>query len=175
MAVQPILIYGDPFLHKKSDPVEEIDDEFRTLVDTMFQTMIEARGIGLAAIQIGVKKAVIVIDIPHEEGDNNNKKGSMLTIINPTLTDRQGMCTVEEGCLSIPGINADIDRSETITVRYFNINNEEVELTCNGLLARVIQHEYDHLQGILFTQHLKPSVRKKLAHRLQQLANGVEV
>ena len=175
MAVQPILIYGNPLLHKKAVTVEEINDEIQTLVDNMFQTMIEARGIGLAAIQIGVEKSVIVIDLPQEDGDENNNNNSMLAMINPELIDLQGMCTIEEGCLSVPGINADIDRPETITVQYVNTNNETIEMKCSGLLARVIQHEYDHLQGILFIKHLKPSVRKKLAPQLRQLAKGVEV
>jgi len=175
MAVQPILMYGNPLLHKKAVPVEKINDEIQTLVDNMFQTMIEARGIGLAAIQIGVEKSVIVIDLPQEDGDENNNNNSMLAMINPELIDLQGMCTIEEGCLSVPGINADIDRPETITVQYVNTNNETIEMKCSGLLARVIQHECDHLQGILFIKHLKPSVRKKLAPQLRQLAKGVEV
>jgi len=168
MPVRPVLIYGDPRLHEKAEPVEKIDDSILDLIDDMFETLFADDGIGLAAIQIGVKKAVIVIDLGEHE-----PKVRMLAMINPEITDRLGMCTFDEGCLSVPGVTAQVERPETITVRYMDRAGKTVEMECGGLLARVIQHEYDHLQGILFPQRLKQNERKRIAPDLRRLARGV--
>ena len=170
MAVRPILIYGDPRLHEKAEPVKEINDEIREIIDNMYETMYEGKGIGLSATQLGIKKSIFVIDLSEQD-----KSVSMLEMINPEIIDRKGECSFEEGCLSVPGVTADVDRSEEITVRFMNREEEWEEMSCGGLLARVIQHEYDHLQGILFVQRLKTSIRRKWMSQLRKLAKGVEV
>jgi len=170
MAVRPILIYGDPGLHEKAEPVEEIDDEILELIDDMYETLFDGKGVGLSATQLGIKKSIFVIDLSEQD-----ESLSMLAMINPEIIERTGMCSFEEGCLSVPGVTADVERHEEITVRFMNREGKWDEMACGGLLARVIQHEYDHLQGILFVQHLKPSIRKKLMPQLRKLARGVEV
>ncbi len=168
MAIRPILIYGDPRLHEIAEPVEEINDEILDLIDDMFETMMENKGIGLASIQIGVNKAVIVIDLREDEED-----GTMLALINPEIVETVGSSTFEEGCLSIPSINAEVTRPEEITVRYISREGDHMEMKCNGLLARVIQHEYDHLQGILFPERMEAKERKVISPELKKLAKGV--
>ena len=167
MPLRPILIYGNPLLHEKAAPVEKITGDIQELIDDMFETMFHARGIGLAATQLGILKSIIVIDLPRE--DDQEEKGRMLVLINLEILDRQGSCSFEEGCLSIPGVNGDVDRPEAITIRFLDRDGNLVEMECDEMLARVIQHEYDHLQGILFVQHLKPAVRKKLNPQLRSL------
>ncbi len=173
MPLRPILIYGNPLLHEKAASVEIITEDIQEFIDDMFETMFHARGIGLAATQLGILKSVIVIDLPRE--DDQEENGRMLVMINLEILDRQGICSFEEGCLSIPGINGDVDRSEVITIRFLDRDGNSVEMECDEMLARVIQHEYDHLQGILFVQHLKPAVQKKLNPQLRQIAKGVLV
>lgn len=172
MAIRQILIYGDPGLHEKAEPVEDFNDEIQELIDDLFQTMFEARGVGLAAIQIGINKSIVVIDMVDDE--DKHEKGSMLSMVNMEILETKGMITIEEGCLSIPGVTADIDRPEEINVKFINGEGEWEELRCDGLLARIIQHEYDHLQGILFVQHLNPSEKKKLLPLLRKLSKGIE-
>jgi len=170
MAVRPILIYGNPLLHKKAEPVEEITDDIRELIDDMYETMFAGKGIGLAAIQVSINKAVIVIDLKEQE-----KNVTLLTIINPEIIDIRGSSAFEEGCLSIPDVTAEVIRAEEITIRYMTKDGEVVEEDFSGLPARVIQHEYDHLQGILFPQRLEPNERKKISPQLRKLAKGIEV
>lgn len=170
MAIKPILIYGNPRLHEKSEPVEEINDEIKNLIDDMFETMIHNNGIGLAAIQLGVKKAIIVIDL-----GKYDEEVSMEAFVNPEIVEKRGMGSFEEGCLSVPDVTAEVERPEEITVRYYNREGEQIEMECGGLLARVIQHEYDHLLGILFPEQLKPSDRKKIQPELRKLVRGIEV
>ncbi|MFC1477441.1 peptide deformylase [candidate division KSB1 bacterium] len=167
MAVRPILIYGDPRLHQKAEPVEEINDEILELIDDMFESMFVGKGIGLAATQLGVRKAVIVIDLGEHDEDTK-----LMALINPEIIETKGMLVYEEGCLSIPGVNAEVERPEEITVRYTERTGEEYEMTCSGLLARVIQHEYDHLQGILFPERMTAADRKKINAELRKLSRG---
>jgi len=172
MAIRQILIYGDPGLHETAESVEDLNDEIRDLIDDMFQTMFEARGVGLAATQIGINKSVVVIDMVDDE--DKHEKGSMLALIDMEILETKGMITIEEGCLSIPGVTADIDRPEEITIKFINREGEWEEFSCDGLLARIIQHEYDHLQGVLFVQHLSTAEKKKLLPQLRKLSKGVE-
>jgi len=170
MAVRPILIYGDTRLHEKAESVDKIDDEIREIVDDMFETMIANDGIGLAAEQIGVFKAIITIDITAHD-----KEMPLIAMINPEILDSKGLSVYEEGCLSIPGVNAEVERAEEITIRFMNMDGETIEMQVNGLLARVMQHEYDHLQGILFPQRMESGERKKINPQLRKLAKGVAV
>ncbi|MCH7782029.1 peptide deformylase [candidate division KSB1 bacterium] len=172
MAIRQILIYGDPGLHEKAETVDDLNDDIQELIDDMFQTMFEAKGVGLAATQIGVNKSVVVIDMVEDE--DIHEMGTMLSMVNMEIHDKTGMTLFEEGCLSIPGVTADIDRPEAITVKFVNRKGDWEEFSCDGLLARIIQHEYDHLQGILFVQHLSASEKKKLLPQLRKLAKGVE-
>ncbi|MFC1493421.1 peptide deformylase [candidate division KSB1 bacterium] len=168
MAHRPILTYGNPKLHEIAEPVEEIDGELQDLIDDMFETMFDADGVGLAATQLGINKSIIVIHI-----SNPDHNASMMTLINLEVIDSKGSAVYEEGCLSVPNVTAEVDRPDEITVRFTDRNGENTELTADGLLARVIQHEFDHLNGILFVQKLDPSTKKTVSPQLKKLAKGI--
>lgn len=140
MALRIIKVDGDPILRKKSRNVEKIDDRILTLLEDMEETMIDSDGIGLAAPQVGILRRVVVIDI----GDG------LLKIINPEIKKREGEIIDIEGCLSVPGISGTVNRPEKVVLQYLNEDNEEVEIEAEGLLARAICHEVDHLDGILY-------------------------
>lgn len=144
MALRNIVIEGDPILRKNSRPVEEITPRIIKLLDDMAETMYyENRGIGLAAPQVGILKRIFVVDV----GDDNG----LIEFINPVIVSSSGTQTFYEGCLSVPGKNADVCRPEKITIKALNRDGEEFTIDAEGLLAVCICHEYDHLQGILFT------------------------
>ncbi len=169
MAIKKILTIPDSVLRKKSSIVEKVDKEIKKLMDDMLETMYKAPGIGLAAIQIGVPKRVVVIDISKEE----NKKDP-LYFINPELTWKsKEKATYEEGCLSIPDQFAKIDRPEKCIVKFLDYNGSLKEIKAEGLLATCIQHEIDHLNGILFIDYLsklkKDIILKKLSKNKKEL------
>lgn len=168
MALKPILTYGNPKLHEIAEPVDVIDDEIQELIDDMFETMFDADGVGLAATQLGINKSIIVI---HTSNPEHN--ASMLTLINLEILDTEGSSVYEEGCLSVPGVTAEVDRPDVITVRYLDREGKTIEMTADGLLSRVIQHEYDHLNGILFVQKLDTPNKKALSPQLKKLAKGM--
>ena len=167
MAIKRILTEPDPFLRKKSEAVDEVNDNMRQLMDDMLETMYDAPGIGLAAIQIGIPKRVIVMDISKE-------KKNPLYFVNPEIiwSSRED-ATYEEGCLSVPGQFAEIDRPDKCHIKYLDYNGNDKELKAEGLLATCIQHEMDHLQGILFIDYLsklkKSLITKKLSKRKKEL------
>ncbi|MCS3808471.1 peptide deformylase [Xanthomonas sp. 4461] len=170
MALLPILEFPDPRLRTKAVPVDAADvtsPAFQTLLDDMFQTMYEAPGIGLAASQVDVHKRFMVIDVSEE-------KNAPQVFINPEIVTRQGEQVYQEGCLSVPGIFADVSRADAITVRYLDRQGKPQELSTEGLLAVCIQHEMDHLDGKLFVDYLSPlkreMVRKKLAKMRKHVA-----
>ena len=170
MALLPILEFPDPRLRTKAvpvDPAEVVSDDFQTLLDDMFQTMYEAPGIGLAASQVDVHKRFMVIDVSEEKNDPQ-------VFINPQISAKDGGQVYQEGCLSVPGIFADVTRADTITVHYLDRKGQPRELTTDGLLAVCIQHEMDHLDGKLFIDYLSPlkreMVRKKLAKQRRHVA-----
>jgi peptide deformylase len=163
MALLPILEFPDPRLRTKAvevDPAQLADHAFQQLVDDMFETMYEAPGIGLAASQVDVHKRFMVIDVSEE-------KNRPLVFINPVISARAGEQVYQEGCLSVPGIFADVTRANEITVQALDRHGARFELQVDGLLAVCIQHEMDHLEGKLFVDYLSPlkreMVRKKLA------------
>jgi peptide deformylase len=163
MALLPILEFPDPRLRTLAVPVEAsrlADPAFQRLIDDMFETMYEAPGIGLAASQVDVHQRFMVIDVSED-------KGRPLVFVNPEITARSGEQVYQEGCLSVPGIFADVTRANEITVRALDRHGQPFELAVDGLLAVCIQHEMDHLQGKLFVDYLSPlkreMVRKKLA------------
>jgi peptide deformylase len=163
MANRTIKRYPDPFLRKQSEEVSEIDDSLQELISDMFSAMGEERGIGLAAPQIGVSKRVIVISI-------EDRKFNRLALINPVIVNLSNETDVmEEGCLSLPGVNADVERSTEAVVRATTKNGRVVEISAKGLLARALQHEIDHLDGILFIDRLNPKERKSIAEELEEL------
>ncbi len=160
MALLPVTLIGDKILRKKANQVKEVDYKTVELIRDMFETMRNANGIGLAANQVGSDKSIFVIDISVAEGHENSKP---ITFINPIIIKRsEKKCLIEEGCLSIPDIKSEIERSESITIKYHDTDLKEHILEADDLLARVIQHEYDHLQGILFTDLITDDEKKKL-------------
>ena len=162
MALLPILTAPDPRLKKKSQPVDQVDDELRRLMDDMLETMLAAPGIGLAAPQIGVLKRVIVLDIDREE-----TKTGPLFMANPEIVEASDEdATYEEGCLSVPEHYSDVDRPAKVTVRYLDRDGETRELACEGLLATCVQHEIDHLDGILFIDHISALKRNMILRKL---------
>ena len=169
MAIKIILTVPDPILRKKSLQVDKIDKEIKKLMDDMLETMYKAPGIGLAAVQIGVLKRVVVMDISRE----TDKKEPMY-FVNPEIVWKSNeKTTYEEGCLSIPNQFANIERSEKCTVKYLDYFGAEKEIKAEGLLATCIQHEIDHLNGILFIDYLsklkKDIIVKKILKNKKEL------
>ena len=160
MAIRKILHYPDPRLRRKALPVDTVDDETRTLIDDMAETMYQAPGMGLAAPQIDVSKRILVIDISEARND-------LRVLVNPELLTQEGEQTMEEGCLSVPGVYEEVTRAEKVTVRALGGDGKPFELEADGLLATCVQHEIDHLDGKLFVDYLsrlkQQRVRKKLA------------
>lgn len=184
MAIREILEVPDPRLKTVSTPVTQFDDELRELVSDMFETMYDAPGIGLAAIQVGVPLRVLVIDLQPEDPDappvecdhDGHKhthpatKKEPRVFINPEILDpADELATYQEGCLSVPDIYADVDRPATCRVRYQDLDGETHEEDMEGLMATCIQHEMDHLEGILFIDHLSRLKRSMALKKLQKL------
>ncbi len=167
MAVRAVRIYGDPVLRQKAAPVTEFDATLAELVQDMRDTMAAYRGVGLAANQVGVLQRVLVVDVPIDDETH-----ARLTLVNPTVTKRSGSESGEEGCLSIPGIYDDVSRSLHLTVRAQDEHGRAIEVESEGYLARAIQHEIDHLDGVLFIDRLSPLKRTFLRRALEALARG---
>ena len=161
MALLEILHFPDPRLRKRAKPVETVDDEVRQLVDDMLETMYAAPGIGLAAIQVGVTRRVITIDV-------SDDRSEPVVLINPELSDTQGSVSTEEGCLSVPGIYDQVDRAEQIRYRALDRDGNPYEAEADGLLAVCIQHEMDHLEGKLFVDYLSQLKRQRIRKRLEK-------
>ena len=169
MAVLPIYTYGMPVLRKKAKPVGNVSDELITLIKDMFETMRTANGIGLAATQVGSLHRVLVIDV----SDLEETKGTPpLTIINPEIVSQEGSWMMEEGCLSIPDVRDDVERAQHVIVKYKDARLQDVVLETGGILGRVLLHEIDHLNGVLFIDHIS-ALKKKLHHKsLKQIQRG---
>lgn len=168
--VRTILKYGEPVLERPAELVTEFNTkELEGLVADMWETMYAAKGVGLAAPQIGVSKRITIIDT--SVGENEADK---LILINPEIVFREGKQTGEEGCLSIPGFREPVTRSNKVTVRAKNEKGENVELTGEELLARAFEHEIDHLNGILFLNHLSPLKRDIIRRKIKKLQKAGE-
>lgn len=167
--VRKILKYGDPVLERKCDPVAAFDAQLRELVSDMWETMYAAKGVGLAAPQVGVSKRISVIDV--SVGQNEADK---IVIINPEIVTREGSQTGEEGCLSIPGFREPVTRANAVKVRAQNETGETFELEGSELLARAFQHEIDHLDGILFLKHLSALKRDIIRRKIKKLQKAGE-
>jgi peptide deformylase len=159
MAILEIKEYGEPILRGKALPVKEIAPEILNLIKDMAETMYTDSGVGLAAPQVGVSKRIIVID-GEEEG--------LMVLINPILVKSEGELVEEEGCLSIPGIYSQVKRASKVTVRALNENGDPIEMTKKGLAARALQHEIDHLDGILFIDRIGRTERQILLNKLKK-------
>lgn len=161
MALLPILKYPDPRLHTIADPVAEVDDDIRSLVDDMAQTMYAAPGIGLAATQVDVHKQLIVMDI-------SESKDQLLVLINPEIIGSSGQIECEEGCLSVPGIFETVSRAEEIRVRALDRDGNSFEFEASGMLAVCVQHEMDHLKGRVFVEYLSPLKQQRIVKKLRK-------
>ncbi len=167
MSLLPITVYGDKILRKKVDPVTKIDDKTIEIIKYMFDTMKNANGIGLAANQIGWNKQIFVVDISQVEGYEKIKP---ITMINPKIVDKSSeTVSIEEGCLSIPDVRAEVIRPKEITIKYFDLDLNEQQIDADDLYSRVIQHEYDHLKGILFTDLINDELKKQLRKSLNKI------
>ncbi len=159
MAVLPITVYGDKILRKKANKVTEVDLKTIELIKNMFDTMRNANGIGLAANQVGSDKSIFVVDISQVEDYEDTKP---IALINPKIIERsEKKVLMEEGCLSIPDVREEVRRPESITIVYHDTDLQEHTLEADGLMARVMQHEFDHLQGVLFTDLISDDLKKK--------------
>ena len=166
MAIRPILTAPDPRLKTISKPVETVDDELRALMDDMLETMYDAPGIGLAAIQIGVPKRIIVMDLARPEEDKQPRY-----FVNPEILWRsEETAPYEEGCLSVPEIYDEVERPARVRLRYMNYQGETVEEDADGLYAVCIQHEMDHLEGVLFIDHLSRLKRDRAITKVRKAA-----
>lgn len=163
MAILEVLRFPDERLRTVAQPVAEVNDDIKQLVDDMFDTMYEENGIGLAATQVNVHKRVVVMNV-----DENQERP--LVFINPEITHMEGKTISEEGCLSVPNNYAKVERAERVTVKALDKNGEEFSLDADGLLAICIQHELDHLKGKLFVDYLSPLKRQRIRTKLEKEA-----
>ena len=166
MAIMPIVLIPDPVLRQVAAPVAAVDDSIRQLMDDMLETMYDAPGIGLAAPQIGISKRVIVMDC-----SDDDDKPKPIKMANPeiiSLSDEKS--TMEEGCLSIPDQRGEVTRPSAVTLRYLDENNTSQELSCDGLLAVCIQHEIDHLNGVMFIDYLSRLKRDMIIRKMTKEA-----
>ena len=179
MAVRRIRIWPDPELTVVAEPVEQVDDEIRTLIDDLFQTMYKANGVGLAATQVAVHKRVLVIDLdPHNEAAGDPELAAELeswgfkgptALINPEIVASEGEILWKEGCLSVPGITEEVKRRERVRVRALDGQGQPFELDADGLFAVAIQHEMDHLRGKVFVEYLSKLKRDVIRRKMDRL------
>ena len=164
MALLTILEVANPLLKKKSVPVETVTAEIKKLTDDMLETMYEAPGVGLAAPQVGILKRIVVIDVTRDDEPKHPYR-----MINPVILERsEARVMHDEGCLSVPDQYAEVERAQTVTVRYTDENGKEQTLTADGLLAIAIQHELDHLEGKLFIDYLSKVKRDMIIRRIEK-------
>ncbi len=167
MAIRPIVEVPDPLLRQISTPVEKVDDEVRALIADMFETMYEAPGIGLAAIQVAVPRRLVVIDLQDPEEEDGEPVKRPHVFINPEIIDRSAARKIyNEGCLSIPDQYAEIDRPDRIRARWLDAQGEAHEEEITGMLAVCLQHEMDHLNGILFIDYLSRLKREMILRKI---------
>lgn len=172
----PIVAYGDPVLKKKAEEISKDYPELDKLIEDMFETMYDASGVGLAAPQIGKSIRIFVVDAePFAEGDDGDPScvGFKRVFINPIIFEEEGEeWSFAEGCLSIPGIREEVSRKPKLKIEYYDQNWELWEEELDGFPARVVQHEYDHIEGVLFTDKINPLRRTLLTGKLQNISRG---
>jgi peptide deformylase len=159
VALLTVRLYGDPILRQVGTPVREITDEIKRIIADMTETMWHQVGIGLAAPQVGLPYRILVMD---------DGKGGTQALINPEIETRNGTVREEEGCLSLPGVFGVVERSRTVTVRAMDADGKPVSLEATGLKARIVQHELDHLDGVLFIDRLPPVTRDRIKKKIQK-------
>lgn len=164
MALLPIRLYGDPVLRKKATEVDEVDDDLRNLASDMVETMQDADGIGLAANQVGDLRRIYVVNFDVESGGEG-----ATALINPEIVEREGSMISMEGCLSIPDVWEEVERNASVTVEYTDLDSNRRSEKASGLQGAVLQHELDHLEGVLFVDHLSLIRRKMLKGTLRQI------
>lgn len=167
MAVVPIRKYGDEVLRRPTPIIESLDDDLQKLIDEMVQTMYAAPGVGLAANQIGIAKRVAVIDLSVGKRPNE-----LHVLVNPEIVERSGEQNEEEGCLSVPDFTETIARPARVTIRYLDRNGVQREMSGEGLMARAMCHEIDHLDGKLYVDHLRGFKRDRIVRKIQKLAKA---
>jgi len=178
--ILPIVAYGSAVLKRKAEEITSAYPDLKQLIDNMWETMYAAHGVGLAAPQIGLSIRLFVIDAgPFVDEDEmepeevKTLKSFKKVFINPIIIDEQGpLWDFNEGCLSIPDVREDVSRKEQITLQYQDENFETHRITLRGLAARVVQHEYDHIEGVLFTDHISPLKRRLIKNRLASISKG---
>ncbi len=171
--VYPIIAYGDPVLRKKAKEIDENYPELKQIIADMWETMYHSNGVGLAAPQIGKSIRIFVVDASSFDEDESNAKDFRKVFINPIVIEETGeKWEFDEGCLSIPKIREDVSRHSNVTIEYYDENFNLIEETYTGMPARIIQHEYDHLEGILFIDRIHPLKRKQLTGRLTDISRG---
>jgi peptide deformylase len=165
MAIRPIRIYGDPVLREKAAPIAEIDDGVREIARDMLETLADVDGVGLAAPQVGVARRIIVVHPPAPERDEAREEPRVL--LNPEIVEKGGgSVAAEEGCLSLPGLYETVKRQERVRVRARDLGGEDVEISAEGMASRILQHEIDHLEGVLFIDRIGPMRRALLRKKL---------
>ena len=179
--ILPILSFGSPVLRKECEDFDE-NSPLENLISDMFETMYAASGVGLAGPQVGIGKRIFVVDgSPFAEAEEGEKVDEELlelkkfkkVFINPIIEEESGkLWPFNEGCLSIPGIREEVERKSDIKISYYNENLQFIEESYQGIAARIIQHEYDHIEGVLFTDHLKPLKRRLLKGKLDDVSKG---
>jgi len=168
MTIRPIITLPDPVLRQASDPIEAVDKDVLQLADDMLETMYDAPGVGLAAIQIGIPKRLVVLDVADED-----EQAAALTLINPEIVKfGQALRGHEEGCLSIPEVLVEIERPTPVTVRYVDRDGETKEFEADGLLGTAIQHEIDHLDGKLIIDYMSRLKRDMVMRKFKKLMRG---
>ncbi|MFM7664637.1 MAG: peptide deformylase [Bacteroidota bacterium] len=179
--ILPIVAYGDPLLKKNSLEITPDYDQLSTLIENMYETMYHAKGVGLAAPQIGINIRLFVVDgapFADEEGEEPDPRAKGIetfkqVFINPKIVQEFGeFWSFQEGCLSIPKIRENVSRKESVVLSFYNEHWEYKEETFHGYAARIIQHEYDHIEGVLFTDRLNPLKKKLIQKRLKLIADG---
>ena len=171
MALRQILTEPNKILREKSLPVDKVDSDVQKLMDDMLETMYAAPGIGLAAIQVGIPKRIIVLDITRKENEKNP-----MFFVNPEIIEKSKTnSTYEEGCLSVPGQFSEIDRPETCHLKYLDYHGQKQLIHADGLLATCIQHEMDHLEGILFIDYLSKLKRSMIIKKLSKLKSNTAI
>lgn len=173
--ILPIVAYGDPVLRKETEEIDANYPDLKQLIADMFETMYHSKGVGLAAPQIGLPIRLFIVDAAgfNEDGEAPELEGFKRVFINPIIIEEKGKeWKFEEGCLSIPGIGEEVARKPELTIEYYNENFELVEEKLDGLGARVVQHEYDHIEGILFIDKINPLRKQLIKSRLNAITKG---
>ncbi|WP_321348932.1 peptide deformylase [uncultured Draconibacterium sp.] len=169
----PVTVYGDPVLRKKAKKIEKDHPQLDEIIENMWETMYYSDGVGLAAPQVGMPIRMFVIDASSGADEEPELEGFKKVFINPEIIETNGEeWTMNEGCLSLPEIREDVDRPDEVTIKYQDENFEEHIETYKGFAGRVIQHEYDHLEGVLFVDHLSPLRKRLLKSKLVAISKG---